>query len=84
MFTKVKILSNGALIVDGGHGIKEGAKSIVRVFGGGTGGVIQIISSEGYISARSLSVRHGSPTEGKCDEANGYYYLRGMECNGRS
>ena len=87
LFTKVEILSNGTLIVDGGHGKTEGVSSGVKLFGGGGGGVIQIISSESNISAHSLSVRHGSPIgrHGRdCDEANGYYYLQGMECNYRS
>ena len=62
----------------------------VASFGGGTGGVIQIISPLGNLSAHSLSLRPGKDSDGgKCGgqrqpiEANGYYYLQGMVYNGR-
>lgn len=85
----MEILNNGKLIVDGGDGVK-GAGAKVKVFGRGTGGVIQIISPVGNLSAHSLSLRPGDDsTPNSCDgdgepiEANGYHYLRGMVYNGR-
>lgn len=79
-FAKVEILSNGELIVDGGDGSGVGVG-----FGGGAGGVIQIISAMGNISAHSLSVQGGNDSRIGCNleekkrtAANGYYYLQGM------
>lgn len=83
-FAKVEILSNGALIVDGGNGIESLSQGIPfsTDFGGGAGGVIQIISAMGNLSAHSLSLRRGNNTRETCakggNEANGYYYLQGM------
>ena len=83
-FTKVEILTNGALVVDGGDGIKRDSKSGIQ-FGGGTGGVIQIMSPMGNLSAHSLYLRGGKDTapiqcnkRRKPTEANGYYYLQGV------
>ena len=50
--------------------------------GGGTGGIIQIIAPKGYISAGSLSLKHGTGNKTKCQPANdsnayGYFYLPG-------
>ena len=80
----MEILSNGTLVVDGGNGV-WGSSGDLGAFGGGTGGVIQIISPMGNLSARSLSLRRGNSTdENRCNlgrelnEANGYYYLKGM------
>lgn len=77
--TKVEILDNGRLIVDGGDG--NGARSN----GGGAGGIIQIISQVGNLSPGSLSLGHGKHTLGglplcnqATNEAHGYYYLQGM------
>ncbi|XP_015754902.1 PREDICTED: adhesion G-protein coupled receptor D1-like [Acropora digitifera] len=82
-FAKVEILSNGKLIVDGGDG-KDGSGANFGI-GGGAGGVIQIVSAIGNLSAHSLSLGRGSDTRGHCNqasettEANGYYYLQ--DCN---
>ena len=82
-FAKVVILSNGSLIVDGGNGIENPLQNDSRTnFGGGAGGVIQIISAMGNLSAHSLSLRRGSNTRDECgnegNKANGFYYLQGM------
>lgn len=80
-FAKVEILSNGALVVDGGDGIENNSGRRTR-FGGGAGGVIQIISAMGNLPAHSLSLRRGHSSKQGCEnkgnEANGYYYLQGM------
>ena len=83
-FTKVEILINGALVVDGGDGIKSDSNAGTEL-GGGTGGVIQIISPMGNLSAHSLYLRGGKDTHSsncnkirKPTEANGYYYLQGV------
>ena len=80
-FAKVEILNNGELIVDGGDG-KAGSGATTQ-FGGGAGGVIQIISAMGNLSAHSLSLKGGSGAIGcnigkKPTAANGYYYVQGM------
>ena len=76
----MEILDNGRLIVDGGDGKKTYAN-------GGAGGIIQIISPVGNLSAGSLSLGHGKrtpigawfcrpgPTKA---HMHGYYYLQGM------
>ena len=63
-----------------------------KAFGGGTGGVIQIISPVGNLSRYSLFLRNGDDlpkafklcTKSESTEANGYFYLQGMEYNSRS
>ena len=73
--------------------MKRGQADVkMKVFGGGTGGVIQIISPVGNLSRYSLFLRNGANvpkdvtlcTKSGATEANGYYYLQGMEYNGRS
>ena len=77
-FTKVEILDNGRLIVDGGDATKD-ISNIAEV-GGGAGGIIQIISPVGNLTPGSLSLGYGTKI-GSCkdtNEANGYYCLQGM------
>ena len=76
----MEILGNGRLIVDGGDGTKHSV--VIAARGGGAGGIIQIISPVGNLSAERLSVGHGTSSDKvACDEnptkANGYYYLQG-------
>ena len=77
----MEILDNGRLIVDGGDGTKSSKNQLV---GGGAGGIIQIISPVGKITADSLSLGHGSSPdeswtcEGQTTNAHGYYCLQGM------
>lgn len=76
----MEILGNGRLIVQGGDGI-EGIANAAE--GGGAGGIIQIISPVGSLSAGSLSLGHGTRNnKASClketIDANGYYYLQGI------
>ena len=76
----MEILGNGRLIVDGGNGAKGSSGGEE---GGGAGGIIQIISPVGNLSADSLSLRRGTNSGNtQCNdetiEAHGYYYLQGM------
>lgn len=78
-FSKVEIVGNGTLIVDGGN---EKRAKLKTHQGGGAGGIIQIISPMGNLTANSLSLRPGtSPPAGICKtastKAHGYYYLQG-------
>ena len=76
----MEILGNGRLIVEGGDA-NEGRDYGLE--GGGAGGIIQIISPEGNLSAGSLSLGHGTtriicnPRRAKFDY-HGYYYLQGI------
>lgn len=74
----MEILGNGTLIVDGGS--KTNSKESKKQ-GGGAGGIIQIISPMGNLTADSLSLRPGTSSAGICGkastEAHGYYYLQG-------
>lgn len=76
----MEILGNGKLIVEGGDGKKRGR--VEGGEGGGAGGIIQIISPVGKLSADSLSLKRGTKSGGLCNdktiEAHGYYYLQGM------
>ena len=73
----MEILDNGKMIVDGGSG--KGSR--LGGQGGGAGGIIQIISPVGKLSAESLSLGHGTNI-GSCGpqmpESHGYYCLQGM------
>ena len=75
----MEILGNGRLIVNGGD--KTNSKLNAKE-GSGAGGIIQIISPMGNLSAESLSLRQGTgSTAAVCldqsTEAHGYYYLQG-------
>lgn len=75
----MEILGNGKLIVDGGNKTKSEEETLE---GNGAGGIIQIISPMGKLSAESLSLRQGTgSTAAACPdqstEAHGYYYLQG-------
>ena len=78
----MEILDNGRLIVQGGDGNKGAADGGE---GGGAGGIIQIISPEGNLSADSLSLGHGTSNNNpNCNQRqakidyHGYYYLQGI------
>ena len=76
----MEILDNGRLTVDGGDGTKSSKNKLV---GGGAGGIIQIISPVGKITAGSLSLGHGTSPDsrncgGQTTNAHGYYCLQGM------
>lgn len=74
----MEILDSGRLIVDGGDATK---RSTGGSLGGGAGGIIQIISPVGNLTAGSLSLGHGTREGGSCKEpieAIGYYCLQGM------
>ena len=75
----MEILDNGRLIVNGGNG----TGSVGGREGGGAGGIIQIISPVGNLTADSLSLGHGIRRRGgmciqQGTEAHGYYCLQGM------
>lgn len=73
----MEILGNGRLIVNGGDKTKSDPNTKE---GRGAGGIIQIISPMGNLSAKSLSLRQGIGSVAPvCDftEAHGYYYLQG-------
>lgn len=74
----MEILDNGRLIVQGGDGYEE-------AIGGGAGGIIQIISPEGKLSAGSLSLGHGTSSydiscnlQKEKNDHHGFYYLQGI------
>ena len=78
----MEILDNGRLEVQGGHG--NGGAAIGGE-GGGAGGIIQIISPEGKLSAGSLSLGHGTSSyDIRCNlqeeknDHHGFYYLQGI------
>ena len=76
----MEILANGSLIVQGGDENESTSGE-----GGGAGGIIQIISPVGNLSANSLSLEHGT-NNGRfnCEhyeeyfDYHGYYYLQGI------
>ena len=78
----MEILGHGRLIVQGGdgnRGIAPGGE------GGGAGGIIQIISPVGNLSAGSLSLGHGTSSndvscnqEEEKNDHHGFYYLQGI------
>ena len=82
LFSKVEILGNGRLIVEGGDGNK-GTTSAGE--GGGAGGIIQIISPVGNLSAGSLYLGLGTSSnnvnctqEQEKNDHHGFYYLQGI------
>ena len=79
----MEILDNGRLIVERGDGNKGITSNGGE--GGGAGGIIQIISPAGNLSAGSLSLGHGtSDNKFRCNQHqakidyHGYYYLQGI------
>ena len=73
-FLQVELKEQGKLIVDGGNG-KMGSGSASH-FGGGAGGIIQIISAAGHLSLKALSLKRGTSV-GTCtsETEHGYYYF---------
>ena len=78
----MEILGNGRLIVQGGDGNK-GIRSVGE--GGGAGGIIQIISPVGNLSAGSLYLGLGTSSndvlcnqEQEKNDHHGFYYLQGI------
>ena len=72
----MEIKEKGRLTVNGGNAQQPASKYDL---GGGAGGVIQIISPEGILAARTLSLEQGKDS-GHCYHApveNGYFYLPG-------
>ena len=69
------IQRNGRLAVNGGNAHQTGS---IYSLGGGAGGIIQIISPEGSLSAKTSSLGHGKSR--RCPlvaVGNGYMYLPG-------
>ena len=78
----MEVLGNGRLEVQGGDGNKG---TTPGGEGGGAGGIIQIISPAGNLSAGSLSLALGTSTNKvTCDQEqekndhHGFYYLQGI------
>ena len=78
----MEILGNGRLEVQGGDGNKGAADGGE---GGGAGGIIQIISPVGNLSAGSLYLGHGTSSNNvNCkqqqekNDHHGFYYLQGI------
>ena len=78
----MEILGNGRLIVQGGDGNKGTAPGGE---GGGAGGIIQIISPVGNLSAGSLYLGHGTSSnvvmcnqEEEKNDHHGFYYMQGI------
>ena len=68
------IQRNGRLAVNGGNAHGSG-----YLLGGGAGGIIQIISPEGSLAAKSSFLGHGGNFRLRCKSVaeNGYMYLPG-------
>ena len=72
----MEIKEKGRLTVNGGNAQQPASEYYL---GGGAGGVIQIISPEGILAARTLSLERGKGSGG-CyggTEENGYFHLPG-------
>ena len=75
------IQGNGRLAVIGGNAHQTGS---TYHLGGGVGGIIQIISPEGSLAAKTSFLGHGNPAS-NCNDGfkaeiqleNGYMYLPG-------
>ena len=69
------IQRNGRLAVNGGNDHQRGSRYLL---GGGAGGIIQIISPEGSLAAKTLLLGHGDSSL-FCNSSaeNGYMYLPG-------
>ena len=77
---QVELKEKGKLIVDGGNGkprIGAGLGAATGL-GGGTGGIIQIISPAGRLPLKALSLNRGTKY-GLCgtEAGYGYYYFVG-------
>ena len=70
----MEIKEKGRLTVNGGNAQQPAPKYFL---GGGAGGVIQIISTEGTLAAGTLSLKRGDHSG--CSEVvgNGYFHLPG-------
>ena len=67
------IQRNGRLAVNGGNP----DFSCIYNLGGGAGGIIQIISPEGSLAAKTSLLRHGSSIWCRSIAGSGYMYLPG-------
>ena len=77
-FLQVQLKEQGKLIVDGENGKGKIGPGGAYDLGGGSGGVIQIISSAGRLPPRALSLKRGKKN-GTCkpEAEHGYYYFVG-------
>ena len=66
------IQRNGRLAVNGGNAHGSGYN-----LGGGAGGIIQIISPEGSLAAKTSFLGHGGSINCNSDVRRGYMYLPG-------
>ena len=77
---QVELKEQGKLIVDGGNGNTKIGVGLGRStgYGGGAGGIIQIISPAGRLPLKALSLKRGTKF-GLCstDAGDGYYYFVG-------
>lgn len=65
-------MEKGSLNVDGGNHWQY-----IFMDGGGAGGIIQIITSEGAIVAGTLSLKGGNSGSWCSVAANGYFFVQG-------
>ena len=68
------IQRNGRLAVNGGNAHPTGS---IYPLGGGAGGIIQIISPEGSLAAKTSFLRHGQSSACPFGAEGGYMYLPG-------
>ena len=68
------IQRNGRLAVNGGYANQAGYRYLL---GGGAGGIIQIISPEGSLAAKTSFLGHGSSIFCRPIAESGYMYLPG-------
>jgi len=75
-FLQVQLKEQGKLIVDGENGKGRFGPGGPYYLGGGSGGVIQIISPTGRLPRRALSLKRGKK-DGTCqpEAEHGYYYF---------
>ena len=73
-YGKVDIQRNGRLAVNGGNAHQTGSSYI---FGGGAGGIIQIISPEGSLAAKTSVLGPGNVIGCFKNVENGYMHLPG-------
>ena len=77
-FLQVQLKEQGKLIVDGENGKGKNGRGGPYHLGGGSGGVIQIISSAGRLPPKALSLKRGKK-DGTCkpEAEHGFYYFLG-------
>ena len=77
-FLQVELKEQGKLIVDGENGKGKFGPGGSYNLGGGSGGVIQIISPAGRLPPKALSLKRGKE-DGTCvpKAEHGYYYFVG-------